>query len=313
MATVASEEDIFLIQDDINNYINTQQSLYNKLKSSEYVLDIDKETNTNDSNVITSENISNKMQELSDLSDDIEKEKQLQELINSYFNRNYNYNTKLRKQYFEKINSLNQKLLLQNKELGKLKPELKSLETRTSTQFRKLKDIKRLYSEQKYYVNLYQIISFIQLLILIILIIGIYNVMPKNTVIIIITILYLLLSLYVGYVVLFTNTDRDVMVFDKYKFPVDKDAVSKCDTSELSKKSKEQENEIQYKLTELLDKRQSKTQCLINPESTTTTTPVTTTTETTTPVTTITETTTPVTTTPVTTTPVTTTTETINS
>jgi hypothetical protein len=272
-------DDMFVIQNDINEHITAQQSLYTKLKESEFVLDTDKVNSGDASLDVTPDNINSKLSEIGEMSDSITKEEELQKTMNNYFNYNYKNNTKLRSQYFEMINGLNKDLLQQNDELNKLRPELVNLETGTSTQFRHLKDIKRKYAEQTYYMNLYKVCAFVQLFVIITVVLGFGNVIPKTTVIMISAIIYVLLAAYVGYTVLFTNTDRDVQVFDRYKFPVDKDAVSKCDSSSLAKKNKDREAEMDSKLTTLLDERQSKTQCLVTPSSnTTTTTDITTTT-----------------------------------
>lgn len=278
-------DDMFLIQNDINEHIIAQQSLYTKLKESEFVLDTDKVNSGDPSLEVTPDNITNKLSEVGNISDGITKEEALQKTINNYFNYNYKNNTKLRAQYFEMINNLNKELLQQNEELKKLRPELVNLETGTSTQFRHLKDIKRKYAEQTYYMNLYKVCAFVQLFVIISVVLGFGNVIPKMTVIIVSAIIYVLLAAYVGYTVLFTNTDRDVQVFDRYKFPIDKDAVSKCDSSALAAQNKKRESDIENKLTTLLDERQSKTQCLISSNSqntnitsgvnTTTTNPVT--------------------------------------
>lgn len=270
---IVDNDDMFIIQNDINEHINVQQELYNKLKASDFIIDTDKEGSIDPSLDITPNNIGTKLTEIGNMSNDMTKEEELQKLVNNYFNYNYRNNTKLRAQYFEIINNLNKELLQQNEELKKLRPELVNLETGTSTQFRHLKDIKRKYTEQTYYMNLYKICAFVQAFVILTISLGFGNIIPKTTVIMVSAIIYVLLSAYIGYSVLFTNTDRDVQVFDRYKFPVDKDAVSKCDTSQLSKKNKEKENEIDSKLITLLDEKQSRTQCLITPgENTTTTT-----------------------------------------
>ena len=265
-------DDMFVIQNDINEHITAQQELYTKLKESEFVLDTDKVNSGDPSLEVTPDNITSKLTDVGNMSDGITKEEELQKTINNYFNYNYKNNTKLRAQYFEMINGLNKELLQQNEELTKLRPELVNLETGTSTQFRHLKDIKRKYAEQTYYMNLYKVCAFVQLFVIITVVLGFGNVIPKTTVIMVSAIIYVLLAAYVGYTVLFTNTDRDVQVFDRYKFPIDKDAVSKCDSSALAAQNKKRESEIESKLTTLLDERQSKTQCLISPGSQTTTT-----------------------------------------
>lgn len=275
-ASGSSSEDLYLIQTDINSHIRAQENLYKKLKESEFVLDIDKQSLTNDSNSehINTANINSRINDLASVGDETSKEVQFQTIINDYFNTYYNENTKLRKQYFERINKLNKKLLDQNEELSKLKPHLKSLETKSSTNYRQLKESKRSLESQKYYKELYTISGFVQLLVIIVLVLGVTRTIPKSTTIMISAILYVLLAVYIVYVVLFTNTDRDVVVFDKYKFPVDKAAVSKCDSSAKAKMAKQKESELSAKLVTLLDERQSKTQCLMSESSTTTTVPV---------------------------------------
>jgi hypothetical protein len=285
------EENLFLIQNDINKHITSQEDLYKKLKNSEFVLDVDKQTLTSTSvnnDIVSIDNINNKLSDLSNEGNEISKEVKFQELINNYFNYYYNENTKLRHTYFEKINKLNKKLLSQKEELQKLQPQLNKLQTSSSTNYRELKENKRKLAEQKYYKELFTIIMFTQLFIIIILILAITRTIPKMTCIMISTIFYILLSIYVFYVVLFTNVDRDVVVFDKYKFPIDKDSISKCDTSALSKLQKNKDTELQNKLVNLLNDRNSRTHCLTEGTSVTSTTsttiPVINTTTSTTPV-----------------------------
>lgn len=279
-----SSEDLYLIQSDINAHISAQENLYKKLKESEFVLDIDKQSLNNNANSdnINTENINARINDLAAVTDEMSKEVQFQSIINDYFNTYYNENTKLRKQYFERINKLNQSLLSQNEELSKLKPHLKALETKSSTNYRQLKESKRSLANQKYYKELYTIIGFVQLLVIIVLVLGITRTISKYTTIMITAILYLLLTVYIVYVVLFTNTDRDVVVFDKYKFPINKDNVSKCDTATKDKINKLKDTELSNKLVTLLDERQTKTQCLMTSSSTSTTNPSSTTTTTTT-------------------------------
>ena len=260
-------EDLVLLQTDINNHIKSQEDLYKKLKESDYVLDIDKQmlgTSNTNTKMVTTDNINEKINELTETSDELTKELEYQTLINDYFNIYYNENTKLRQQYFQKINKLNKKLLEQQEEIDKLNPELKSLETKSSTNYRELKESKRNLNKQKYFKELYTVSAVAQAFVVIVLVLGITRTIPKITCIIVSSIIYLLLAIYVLYVVLFTNTDRDVVVFDKYKFPINKNAISTCDTAEKAKREKAKENELESKLVTLLDERNTKTQCLIN-------------------------------------------------
>lgn len=281
-----NQENFFLIQNDINKHITSQENLYKKLKNSEFVLDVDKQALTNpsvNSDIVSIDTINNKLTDLSDEGNEISKEVKFQELINNYFNYYYNENTKLRHQYFEKINHLNKKLLSQKDELQKLQPQLNKLQTSSSTNYRELKENKRKLSEQKYYKELFTVTGLTQLFIIIILILGITRTIPKMTCIMVSTIIYMLLSSYVCYVILFTNVDRDVVVFDKYKFPIDKDSVSKCDTTALSDMKKKRNSELQSKLVNLLNDRNARTQCLVEGtnvpiSSTSTTSPITSTT-----------------------------------
>ena len=267
---VINTDDIYLIQNDINTHITSQQELYTKLRNSEYVLNIDKENATTNPDLITPENIMDQITNLNEYTDELERDKRLQEIINAYFNYNYQNNTQLRNQYFEKINNLNKTLLEQNDELTKINPKLNTLQTNTSTQYRNLKEVKRHLAKQKYYNNLFNIITVSQIFSIIILILGYSKILPKYTVIISLTIIYLLLTLYVGYVVLFTNTDRDTVVFDRYRFPVNKNDASRCNTSVLAKKRKEKDAELNNKITDIITDTKSK--CLATTSSTTTTT-----------------------------------------
>lgn len=268
-------EDLFLLQTDINKHIKSQENLYKKLKESDYVLDIDKQmlsVPSSDIDIVTTDNINDKINNLVETSDELTKELEYQTLINDYFNIYYNENTKLRQQYFEKINNLNKRLLEQQTEIKKLNPELKSLETKSSTNYRELKESKRNLDKQKYFKELYTVFTFVQAFVIIVLLLGITRTIPKMTCIIVSSILYLVLAVYVLYVVLFTNTDRDVVVFDKYKFPINKDAISKCDTTDKAKREKAKENELESKLITLLDERNTKTQCLMNSSNSSSTT-----------------------------------------
>jgi hypothetical protein len=280
-------ENLLLLQNDINNHIKAQEDLYKKLKESDFVLDIDKQmlasSTTTDSELVNTDTINAKILELVESTgDEMAKELEYQTLINTYFNLYYTENTKLRAQYFEKINKLNKKLLDQKDGFNKLKPNLTQLETKSSTNYRQLKESKRKLSAQQYYRELYTVSAFMQAFVIVVVVLGFTNTIPKATTFIVVSILYVILAIYIVYVVLFTNTDRDVVVFDKYKFPVNKDAVTRCDTSDINKRQKDEENAINAKLVTLLDERNTKTQCLMNSSTPTTTTATTTTTTSTT-------------------------------
>ena len=97
---------------------------------------------------------------------------------------------------------------------------------------------------------------------------------------IIISVVYVLLAIYISYLVINDNRNRDQIVFDKFKFKYDTNAVASCNKSKSTELRKELENDVNMKLTTLLDEKQSKTQCLATPKvnstPTSTTTPITT-------------------------------------
>ena len=298
MATQPTQEENFQLELAINNYVTQKQNLHTILKESSLTYDVDTSGMENyNFNVDNQETMSNS------------EEKRLftekMSAFKSYFNENFNQNTKLLQQYRNNINTINEDLEAQSKKIEELSKQRKSLSTDTSTQIRNIKESKRALEQEQYYQHLYVVVGLIQLLNLLILGLMYNGIIPKMTGLLLTFIVVLGLTIYITYYVFFNTHDRDVVSFNKFKFKVDKDYVSNlpaCGSTskEQQAKTRQLNNELTNSVNNVIDNNDN-TQCEVeltedtrtdylnkynnasNNSSTTTSTTTTTTTSTTTP------------------------------
>lgn len=180
--------------------------------------------------------------------------------INTYFKTNYDKTTQMKREYFDKINKFNNEMDNIKVEVTELQKKKNMLDTEISTEFRNLKQKKYEMARENYYYHLYFYCGLIQILCLIIALLYFNKSISLFKTLSIIIVLYIIMLSYVIYYIYFRTPDRDLVVFDRYKFRHNKDLSNKCGKTNKSKENeKRNNNNIKNKVNELIE--QDKTSC----------------------------------------------------
>lgn len=173
--------------------------------------------------------------------------------INTYFKTNYNKTTQMKREYFDKINKFNDEMDSIKVEVSELQKKKNMLDTEISTEFRNLKQKKYEMARENYYYNLYFYCGLIQILCLIFALLYFNKTISLFKTLSIIGVLYIIMLGYVIYYIYFKTPDRDLVVFDRYKFRHNKDLSDNCSKTNKSKENeKRNNNNIKNKISEII-------------------------------------------------------------
>ncbi len=169
------------------------------------------------------------------------------------FTDHYNSITQLRARHFELIDQLNQRIRDQESELAELNTQHYKLQTGVSTQFRNLKNQKYLLAKETYFHHLYLVFGIAQVFILLLLLLVHTGYVPLATGMLVFSVVTVCVLLYTGYYVFLRKMNRDAVVFDRYKYEVDKDyksAMSGC--PEHRAKERQKDADLENKIKKML-------------------------------------------------------------
>lgn len=182
----------------------------------------------------------------------LETNKLAQEKFLKQYQNQYDFITNLRKKYAQELEETNTILAEQTKELSELENEKKLAATGATTEFRRLKTEKYNQAKQDYYYHLYLVCGLVQLVIVAVLVISKLGFIPRATALVLFLLCVVGLGIYVVYYIFFNSRARDIMVFDRFRFPVDGDGLSTCPSSVDSKKSADKNAELDTKIAGIL-------------------------------------------------------------
>jgi hypothetical protein len=169
------------------------------------------------------------------------------------YEEQYQFITGLRQKYTTDLAETNTILAEQTAELAELESEKKRLTTGSSTEFRRLKTEKYNQLKQEFYYHLYLICGIVQLVVLAIVILAKLGFVPRTTALVLFLISAIGLGLYIVYYLFFSSRARDIIVFDRFRFPVDGNGLSACPSSSESNKKTQQKNaELDAKIAGIL-------------------------------------------------------------
>lgn len=186
---------------EIEQTINKNEQLFKDMKSAKYV----------QSKSYESDLKNYKMNK--EIEDIAETRKEIWDTLD----KKYNDNTKLRKFYFDELVNLNKQLQEQYKQLNRLVDEVNKMETENSTLYRKIKKDKYDMSKHIYYAYMYKILIVIQLLCCIVLGLGLFDIIPKYTCLVVIFIMLIGCLVFMIYYALIANAGRDQFSWDRYR------------------------------------------------------------------------------------------------
>ena len=229
-----------IVQSEIDKYIKTQSALFDAIaESSDQVISPGQIEYTAPSSAQTMSVLNTNLSEQ-------------QDFIKKY-QEQYEFITSLRQKYTVDLAETNTILAEQTGELAELEAEKKRLTTGASTEFRRLKNEKYNQAKQEFYYHLYLICGIVQLVILAIVGLAKLGYIPRATAMVLFLISAVGLGIYIVYYLFFSSRARDIIVFDRFKFPVDGTGLSACPSSNESNKTKTAKNaELDAKIAGIL-------------------------------------------------------------
>ena len=240
--TTQPAEELYKLQSEINGYVAQKEELYKLLKDTQTGYDID------------TSNLGYQFKPVTGLTAQAKKTENLAkyQALQAYFKKNYNENTKMRGYYFKETYKLNVILNEQEAELLELATAYNSLSTQASTDYRRLKDEKYKLAEQDYYYHLYIVSGLAQLIILAVLGLAWSGTLPFLTGAVILVVILICLMSYIIYYVYFKFGERDLVTFDKYRFPVKGDTIINAKSRNKTDAERRAEKDIAEKVNKLL-------------------------------------------------------------
>lgn len=227
------------VQVEINKYITNQTNLFNAIKNNtDQIVQPDKIEYTTPAAVQTSAVLD---------ANRLEQEK----FLNQY-QEQYNFITNLRQKYAAELEETNTVLSEQTIELSELETDKKKVATGATTEFRKLKNEKYDQAKQDYYYHLYLVCGLVQIIIVCVLAIASLGFISRGIALCVFLLGVIGLCTYVVYYIFFNSRTRDIMVYDKFKFPINGDGLSACPSAIDSKKNDSKNAELDAKIAGIL-------------------------------------------------------------
>ena len=212
------------VQAEIDKYIKTQTDLFAAIqKTADTLISPGKIEYTAPSSAQTISALNNNR---------LAQEKFLKE-----YQSQYDTITSLRQKYAIELDETNKVLAEQTQELSELENEKKQVSIGASTEFRRLKTEKYNQAKQEYYYHLYLVCGVILLVVVGVLVIAKLGFIPRATALVVFLVGVVGLGTYVVYYIFFNSRARDIMVFDRFRFPVNGDGLLACPASSDNKSS----------------------------------------------------------------------------
>lgn len=227
------------VQAEINKYIKNQTDLFDAIKK-----DADP--------VVQPGKIEYTAPSAAQTSAVLETNRLAQEKFLKQYQEQYDFITNLRQKYAVELEETNTLLSEQTSELAELETEKKRVATGATTEFRRLKTEKYNQAKQEYYYHLYLVCGLFQLVVVAILVISKLGFIPRATALVVFLLSVVGLGVYIVYYIFFNSRARDIMVFDRFRFPVDGDGLSACPSPADSKKTANKNAELDAKIAGIL-------------------------------------------------------------
>ena len=239
MNTVTPVDQALLVK-EITQYNAAKESLYNKLKNDQLSANLPQGQLTIEAPprgpVIQAA--------------DLAKYAEYQNKFKAMFNENYNTITTIRSRYFTEIDNFNRRIRDQEAVLSELNSEHTKLNTGATTEYRNLKNHKYGLAKEEYYHHLYTVCGLVQVFVLLLLVLVIFGYVPQATGLAVFSVVIVALAAYVVYYVFFRKMNRDMMVFNRFRYSVDKDynaGMSGCPENREKERAKEAELEAKVR------------------------------------------------------------------
>ena len=142
--------------------------------------------------------------------------KQARSQIWDFLNKKYKENTNLRTYYFTEIRKIDSHIKDLEEQKQELIDNIQSNDVKTSTSNKSIQNEKYNFNKKEYYLFLYKLLVFIQIIILAVITLCITGIIPRTTCLILTIIILIATVAFVAYYVFIVNNGRSKFTWGKY-------------------------------------------------------------------------------------------------
>jgi hypothetical protein len=243
------EKDYQQLSNEIQQTIDRHNNTFKLIKSSQY----------SDSNSYES---AFKDYKLNKEVDDVETQrKEIWEVLT----KKYNENTKMRKYFYDELKNVDLQLLKQEDTIEELLNINQKLKSKNTTLSADLKHGKYSIQKNDYYMFMYKVLIFLQLISIVLLVVSILGIVNKNTSLILVFILFISAIIFMLYYIYISNLDRNKFSWNKYDIndmSIQEGGSKQCNTN-LSKPKRKTDREqlIDERVKQLVEDEKNKSSC----------------------------------------------------
>ena len=243
------EKDYEQLANEIQQTIDRHNNTFKLIKSTQY----------SDSNSYES---AFKDYKLNKEVDDVESQrKEIWEVLT----KKYNENTKMRNFFYQEMKNIDLQLMKQESTLEELLGNYQKLKQNNDTLATDLKHGKYNMQKNDYYMFMYKVLLFVQLVSIVLLIISVMGFINKNTCLIIVFILFIATIIFMLYYIYIANLDRNKFSWTKYDLNdnlISSGGRGQCN-SNLSKPKKKTERDqlIDERVNQIVNDEKNKKSC----------------------------------------------------
>jgi hypothetical protein len=227
------------VQAEIDKYIKSQTTLFDSLKKTA-------------EQVVAPGKIEYSAPSSAETPSALDTNRLSQEKFLKQYQEQYDFITNLRQKYAADLEETNTILAEQTGELAELEAEKKRVATGASTEYRRLKTEKYNQAKQDYYYDLYFVCGIVLFVAVALLSLAVIGFIPRATALVLFLLAVVGLGAYVVYYIFFSSRSMDIMVFDRYRYPVDGNGDSCPVDSGDSKKTAAKNAELDAKIAGIL-------------------------------------------------------------
>lgn len=179
--------------------------------------------------------------------------------------KKYNENTKMRKYFYDEMKNVDLQLLKQEDSMEELLNMNQTLMNKNNTLASNLKHDKYSIQKNDYYMFMYKVLIFLQLISVVLLVLSIMGVIKKNSSLIIVFILLIAAIIFMVYYIYIANLDRNKFSWNKYDtndINIQKGGARECNSNlKKPKKKTEREQLIDERVKKIVEDEKNKASC----------------------------------------------------
>ena len=179
--------------------------------------------------------------------------------------KKYNENTKMRNFFYQEMKNIDLQLMKQESTIDELLGSFQKLKQNNDTLATDLKNGKYNIQKNDYYMFMYKVLLFVQLVAIVLLIISVMGLIKKNTCLIIVFILLIATVIFMLYYIYIANLDRNKFSWNKYDLndnSISTGGSKQCNSNlNRPKKKTEREELIDERVNKIVNDEKNKKSC----------------------------------------------------